>query len=734
MRNPEVERAQFTTLVGVLSLIIMAVFAAEVTIMQLYSDLFATISVFQRAFLDASTLVLFIALPLWFFIFSPTFRDKIQVDGGYSSVAFSLYIKVLAGLYLIQLVIMLFLPEIMAHIPLKFENLIDGALTAFFATPLFAWLLYRLEIHYRLEPLADFLNAPITLYVLLLFMIFLADLLQEIIFPLLNLNLIEIQYELLDSLVTVAFIAPLLLILIVRPLRRMAESKEARINAVYDQVVDAIVKIDHDGIIESFNLAAQNIFGFQSEEMIGRPASLLLDCGQIDLAAVLQQLSNGEPGVHLDFSELTSKCQDGGSLTLNVSISKISLDGPTEFLLLLRDISQNKATEAALLATDAIFREIFNQTEDAIIFFEPGSGEILDVNITAETLYGFTKAELRDAGARAFCDEEAYRRFLGLIADINENGNAQIDRLVNYKKDGRSIIVSLRGKMMSLQGAKVIYSSARDITNRTKLENEAREIQSKLIHANKMTSLGLLVSGVAHEINNPNNLVLSNAQLLAKIWRDSQIVLQQYFRENGEFVLGGIPFSELDEHIPELFSGITDGSQRINAIVGDLKRFVRQDDTQYSNDVDLNAVAVSAVSMLHYELAKYTDNFQSTLSPELPMVKGSGRQLGQVIVNLLMNACQALPDKSCAVLLETSFDPQEQIVKVSVHDHGSGLPEGLKEKILEPFFTTKMDSGGTGLGLSISKSIVKDHGGQLDFFSQPETGTTFTVTLPVSDS
>ncbi len=731
MQQTEVEKTQITTLLGIFFMIMMAVFAAEVTVMQLYGDLFTHVSIVHGAFLDSSTLVLIIALPLWFFVFRPAFREKIRKDGAYASIAFFLYLKILAGLFLIQLLIMFFLPDLLVHVPPTLENLADGALTVLFSAPLFWWLLYRLELHYRLEPLADFIDAPTTLYILLLFMIFLADMLQEIIFPQLHLQMSDVQFQLFDALITVLLIAPLLFILVVRPLRRLARSEMARSNAIYDQVVDAIVKTDQEGTIASFNLAAQNIFGFRADEMIGKPTSILLDSEQIDLPALLQQLATDAEADPVKFNELIASRRDGSDLVLDVSISKIKLEGPDEFLLLLRDISDRKAAEDALLATDAIFREIFNQSEDAILFFEPGSGDILDVNARTEALYGFSKRELQEQGIKAFCDQDVLARLAEMIRGISTSGSAQIDRLVNLRQDGSAIVVSIRGKMMTLQGAQVIYCTVRDISERVRLENEALEIQAKLIHANKMTSLGLLVSGVAHEINNPNNYVLSNAQLLSKIWKDALIILEQYYQEHGDFLVGGIKFSELEDHTPEIFHGITDGSRRINAIVTDLKRFVRQDTTLMMAEVDINKVVSSAVSMLHHELIKHTDNLQVRLVENLPPVRGSSQQLGQVIINLLMNACQALPDKSCTVRLETAHDTETGQVRISVSDQGCGLSDEAGEKIFEPFFTTKMEVGGTGLGLSISQTIVKDHGGQIDFSTETNKGTTFIVRLPV---
>lgn len=734
MNGPEVDKAQFTTLFGVFSLIMMAIFAAEVTVMQLYSEWFLRLSIAQSAFLDASTLVAIIALPLWFFVFRPAYCEAEKTGGCSLKSALLLYATVLAGLYSIQLLIMFLLavPGLAFYVPAQLESLLDGALTILFSAPLFWWLLYRLKLNCRLEPLADFLNAPITLYILLLFMIFLADILQEIIFHQLNVEMPGIGPQLFDAIVSIVLIAPLLLILVVKPLTRLAHSEKARTNIIYDQVMEGIVKIDLNGTIQSFNLAAQNIFGVQAGQMLGESVSVLFDRDQIDIKSALQTLVTDGERKPLKYYELQSAYSSGKILTIDVSISKVQLDGPDEFLLLLRDISKSKATEKALLETDATFREIFNQTEDGILFFNPENFEILDVNPRAESLYGFSKYELQKQGIEAFCDNDATERLRKMLHEVDESNRNQINRLVNRRKDGQQIVASIYGKKIILKGTQIIYCTTRDITERVRLEEEARRIQTKLIHTNKMTSLGQLVSSVAHEINNPNNFMLANAQMLSGIWKDAQLILQQYYREHGDFMLGGISFSELEEQAPELFHGITDGSRRITAIVKDLKRFVRQDPEQAAVDVDINDVVSSAVSILRHELLRHTDNFFIDLAAALPPVKGSGQQLGQVVINLLMNACQALPDKSCSIWLETGYDPQHRLIKISVRDQGRGMSEELKDKILEPFFSTKLDSGGTGLGLSISQTIVKSHGGQIVFFSQPQKGTTFTVTLPVA--
>jgi len=289
----------------------------------------------------------------------------------------------------------------------------------------------------------------------------------------------------------------------------------------------------------------------------------------------------------------------------------------------------------------------------------------------------------------------------------------------------------MRGKVMTLQKVAIIYCTFRDITERLHMEQEAREIQAKLIQINKMTALGLMVSGVAHEINNPNNFIMANAQLLKRSWNDSLAILRDYYRENGEFFIGGVPFSELEARSPELFDGILEGSGRIVAIIDNLKNFARNDFSLVEGLMDVNQVATSAIAILHFELKKFTDHFHVELAEDIPLVNGSSQQLGQVIINLLMNAGQSLPGRERSIWLTTSLNAAADQVVLSVRDEGQGMAPEKSKLIMEPFFTTKLDSGGTGLGLSICRSIARDHAWSLDFISEPGKGSTFTVSIPV---
>lgn len=272
---------------------------------------------------------------------------------------------------------------------------------------------------------------------------------------------------------------------------------------------------------------------------------------------------------------------------------------------------------------------------------------------------------------------------------------------------------------------------ARDITQRKRTEEEKKAIQAKLIQTNKMTSLGLLVSGLAHEVNNPNNNIMFTAHILSKSWKDAEPILNRYYREEGDFQIGGHLFSQVRDTLPHHITGITENSRRIEGIIKNLKNFVRKGKADLNSDMDINRTVSVAASILNNQIRKHTGCFKLCLTEGLPTIKGNSQQIEQVVINLIMNALQALPDKKREVLVATSHDSHGKFVIVEVHDEGCGMPREVKERIFEPFFSTKLDSGGTGLGLAISKFIISEHKGLLEIDSKPGKGTTAVIKLPL---
>ena len=257
--------------------------------------------------------------------------------------------------------------------------------------------------------------------------------------------------------------------------------------------------------------------------------------------------------------------------------------------------------------------------------------------------------------------------------------------------------------------------------------------QQELIQAGKMASLGILVSGVAHEINNPTGLILFNLPILRGAYRVAEADLEARFQEKGDFLIGGLRYSELREEIPRMFDEMQGGANRIKRIVEDLKDFARKDTSSLDEMVDINTVVQTTVRLLDNTIKKTTAHSHTSYMEDPPPVRGNSQRIEQVAVNLILNACQALEGPEQGIHLSTSFDREQNTVMLMIEDEGVGIsPENLAH-VTDPFFTTKRESGGTGLGLSVTAGIVKDHHGKLEFRSALGEGTTAILTLPAME-
>jgi signal transduction histidine kinase len=236
-----------------------------------------------------------------------------------------------------------------------------------------------------------------------------------------------------------------------------------------------------------------------------------------------------------------------------------------------------------------------------------------------------------------------------------------------------------------------------------------------------MASLGQLAAGVAHEINNPVGYVMSNLRTLAEYI--------DFFKSR---ISGGDVDDELQSVIEDAVSLVdesTDGMLRVTEIVDGLKRFARADDAS-EVEVDINELIDVTLRVLKNEL-KYNCVVETHLA-DLPKVTCNPGQINQVLMNLFVNAKQAIRDRG-TISISTTFESDDDggCVRIRVTDTGSGIPPENLTRLFNPFFTTKPVGQGTGLGLSITYSIVKHHGGAIEVESQEDVGTTFTVTLPV---
>lgn len=252
----------------------------------------------------------------------------------------------------------------------------------------------------------------------------------------------------------------------------------------------------------------------------------------------------------------------------------------------------------------------------------------------------------------------------------------------------------------------------RAIADSARRASERQDMESRLAFADRMASVGTLTAGVAHELNNPLMYVLSNLRLT---------------REEIE----AIDETEWSERVKQQLEEAIHGALRMQDIVRDLKTFSRVDDDPRSN-VDVRMVLESSINICWNEI-RHKASLQRDFGPT-PAVHVNESRLGQVFLNLLINASQAMPDREVSsnrITVRTGTDAEGWAV-VEVEDNGTGIEPERISRVFEPFFTTKAVSEGTGLGLSICRSIVHDAGGTIEVESEPGRGTRFVVKLPAS--
>jgi len=397
-----------------------------------------------------------------------------------------------------------------------------------------------------------------------------------------------------------------------------------------------------------------------------------------------------------------------------------------------KEIKDRVQTEDALRESEEKYRTIVQSIEEG--YYEVDlAGNITYFNDSLSKILGYPKDELMGMNNRGYTSEKTALRMYHTFNEVYRTGKAaKAFDWETIRKDGTTTYLEISVTLMrdSERNSIGFRGIARDITERRQAEEQAKLHQQQLMQADKMVALGTLVSGVAHEINNPNNFVMLNAPLLKEAWENAIPILEEYYKENGDFILGGMKYTEMRENIPKLFSGMLGGANRIKQIVDDLKNYVRKDTADLTQSVNINAVLKSAISLISNMIKKSTNQFSVEYGMNLPMLRGNFQRLEQVMINLIQNACQALLNTENGVSVSTSCDKEMSNIIVRIEDEGTGIPPETLPHITDPFFTTRQGSEGVGLGLSISSTIVEEHGGTMRFISEAGRGTKAEIIFP----
>lgn len=498
---------------------------------------------------------------------------------------------------------------------------------------------------------------------------------------------------------------------------------EERYRLLVETMNDGLCVLNSEGRITFVNDRFCEISGYAPEEVEGQPSSDLLV--EDKSWRPLDHLVRARDGMEAQY-DLRLKKKEGGEALVLVSPKALFEPGGGFIgsLATITDITNRAKAEKALQENEELMQVVLNASSDAI-FLVDRNLTILQANEAMGLRFDRTPEEMRGLSALEIIPDDLRAHRKRLLQKAMDQG-----RPVQFEdvRDDMALtnrifpIVNAEGEI----DRAAIYSA--DIT-------EKRSMESQAMKNARLATIGVLAAGVAHEINNPNQAIQSYLALLGKVWADARPILASY-RENQEggeaFILGGHTWSELDEDMPRWLSGVVDNSRRIAAIVDNLKNMARENPDVLDEEVSVSDALNDARFILAAPIRKKCYAFRLETDEEAPPVLGSRQQLGQVFINVILNALESLSDPGKRVTVASASDPQRNGVTVTVTDEGCGIPAEDLNRITAPFYSTKLDQGGTGLGLSISASIVKRHGGEVAFTSEPGRGTTVAIFLPAA--
>ncbi len=491
------------------------------------------------------------------------------------------------------------------------------------------------------------------------------------------------------------------------------------------------------------NYAFEKFSGFSSDKLRGQSGLKFKVAGNIILisAADLELINTG--GLNVREFTLTDKNEDLKTYELNLSVYHDKERQPVGLIGVINDLTSHKLMARQMAQLGAVVE----QTSESIVVTNP-KGDIIYVNPAFEKITGYTKAEALGQNPRVLKsgrqDESYYRE----LWETLNRGETWRGVFVNKRKDGTlfdesAVIFPIRnnaGKIISLAAVK------RDITQEKAMQVQLRTTQ-------RLEAVGQLAAGVAHELNTPIGFVASNFESITGYIKNFVELLENYRQltaklaaqlpETGPQTLAELAEIEEDmqiefilEDLDDLFSESRDGFERITSIVTKLREFSRIDQMDARESFNFNRAIETTIVVARNEY-KYSAEVKLELDPGLPDVMASGGEINQVVLNLLINAAQAIKEQEREELgnITITTDSDPDWVRCRVTDDGPGIKPEHIERIFDPFFTTKPVGKGTGLGLNISHDIItKKHHGRLEVESEPGRGTTFTISLPRHNS
>lgn len=480
-----------------------------------------------------------------------------------------------------------------------------------------------------------------------------------------------------------------------------------RLAAIVESSDDAIVGKDLNGIVTSWNRAAESMFGYRASEIIGRSITLIVPPGRVpEEAEILDRIRRGERIVHF---ETERQCKDGRLIPVSVTISPIrdhagTIIGASK---IARDQSEAARTRQELERREVMLRSILATVPDAMIVIDE-HGLIQSFSATAEQLFGFGLEEVQGRNIKILMPppyREAQDSYIArYLATAVKRIIGTRRTVVGQRKNGSTFPMELVVGEVKLPGARLFTCFARDITGREARERQLAELQAELAHVSRLTELGQMASTLAHEVSQP-------------------LAAMANYRNAVRRLLA----ADKREEAQETIERIAGQAERARQIIQRLRDLVRKGKTEQKREDLVKCIGeASALALV---------GVGDGLKLEIKVGKDAAEamidriQIQQVLLNLIRNAAEAMA--SCPTRkLSISTARAGDMVEIRLADTGPGLAPSVRARLFQPFVTTKPD--GLGVGLSVCRRIVEAHGGKLAAEDAPGGGTVFSLTLPCS--
>jgi two-component system, LuxR family, sensor kinase FixL len=469
-----------------------------------------------------------------------------------------------------------------------------------------------------------------------------------------------------------------------------------RLRSVIDSAVDGIIVIDQHARIESFNPAAERLFGFPSSEALGRNVNMLMPSPHHEEhdGYISRYLTTGDPRIIGIGREVTGRRRDGSVFPVHLAVGQMMVDGEPKFTGILHDLSARVALEHRLRASEARWRSIIHSAVDGIVVID-ANGRVEAFNPAAERLFGYSEAELMGQNVNMLMPSPYHEEHDGYLARYLATGQAKIigtgREVTGRRRDGTTFPVHLSVGELTVEGKRMFTGILHDLTARIRLEEQLREGAA-------LAKLGEMAAVIAHEVKNP----------LAGIRGAIQVIGGRLSTESRDAAV----LSEIVKRIDAL-----------DGLIKDLLLFSRPPRPRRTA-VDVGQLVTLTADLICQDPS--LNHIRVDVEGSAPPVLGDPEMLKIVFQNLLVNSVHAMEGRGTIVVALSTTDSACQI---AFTDTGPGIPQEVRDKIFTAFFTTK--SRGSGLGLATAKRIVEAHQGQIHVECPPSGGTRVTVRLPM---